>query len=71
MFEKLLDRVTRKAEMRVRTRISSVTDQVQAELPSGIEAEAEIDGIRISGWAIKRRFALDPWLRWLVAGLLK
>ncbi len=71
MFEKLLDRVKHKAERRVRARISNLTDQAQAELPRGIETEAEIDGIRISGRAIKRRFALDPWLRWLVTGLLK
>jgi hypothetical protein len=42
---------------------------VRAELPAGIEARATVEGVALSGHGLRRRFALDPALRWLTARL--
>jgi hypothetical protein len=69
MFEKLARRVQAQAESKAKERTLELTERVRAELPRGIKAEATPEGIRLSGRGLKRRFVLDPALRWLLAGL--
>lgn len=69
----MFDRITRRAEAaaaeRARVRARGLADRVRAELPRGIEADAVNGGLVLVGRALKRRFALNPMLRWLFARL--
>jgi len=69
MFEMMEARVRRTAERRARERAAVLAEALRANLPPGIAAEAVDDGVRISGRSIGRRFAVEPTLRWLIAGL--
>lgn len=69
MFEMLEARVRRVAEQRARERAAVLADDLRAELPPGIAAEPMAEGVRLSGCGIGRRFAVEPALRWLIAGL--
>ena len=68
MFERLSERVEREARERAAARASELAERMRASLPGGIEAEAAPEGVLLTGRGIARRFALDPALRWLVAG---
>jgi hypothetical protein len=65
MFERLVERVDALAERRARARAAALAERLQAELPRGIAAAADAEGVRLSGRGIVRRFALDPALRWM------
>ncbi len=67
MFERLAERVRRRAEARARERSQAMAAQLRAELPPGIDARAGEEGIVLSGRALRRRFALERELLWLVA----
>ena len=69
MFEALIARAGRAAEMRARTRSAALAARIAAELPGGLTAGADESGVRLSGRGLRRRFALEPGLRWLMAGL--
>ena len=68
MFERLQDRVKRRAEQRVEQEIMEVRNLLSAALPPGVAVEAVPNGVLVSGRALVRRFALEPALRWLVTG---
>ena len=65
MFEQLTERMARKAELRAKQRTLELVAQMNAELPQGIEAEAAAEGVRLSGRNLRRRFVLEPALRWM------
>lgn len=65
MFERLAERVARMAARRAEERIADMAGRVAAELPPDIAAEAQAGGVRLSGRGLRRRFALEPALRWL------
>jgi hypothetical protein len=67
MFERLIDRAGRKAEMRARARVRELGDRLAAELPAGIGCEADADRVVISGRGLRLRFMVEPALRWIVA----
>lgn len=69
MFERLTEAASRAGERRALARAAALADQMSAELPRGIEVQATADAVVISGRAVKRRFAIDPALRWLTARL--
>ncbi len=69
MFERLTERAVRKAEQRTQARIERLATDIEAALPAGIRCAAAPDGMRLSGRGLRRRFALDPALRWLTAAL--
>lgn len=69
VFERLLERADGLAGRRARVRAAELAQRIEAELPPGIAVEAAADGVRFSGRDIARRFALEPGLRWLLAGL--
>lgn len=69
MFERMMDRAARRAERRAKEAAMELAERVRAELPPGVEAEAIEGGVRLAARGLKRRYALDPALRWLLAGL--
>jgi hypothetical protein len=69
MFERLTERAVRKAERRTQSRIDRLATEIEASLPAGIRCAAAPEGVRLSGRGLRRRFTLDPALRWLTAAL--
>ncbi len=69
MFERMTARAGEAARRRARERKAELAERVAAELPPGIAVEQAEEGIALSGRDIRRRFALEPALRWLVGGL--
>jgi hypothetical protein len=68
MFETLEARAARTAERRAKARAQALADAFGAALPKDIRVEADAEGVRLSGRALGRRRALDPALRWTIAG---
>jgi hypothetical protein len=68
MLDKLLQRGVSLGEQRAtaeRARIAArITDAAQGKGP---EASVEGDTVALSGKSLRRRLALDPALRWLIA----
>lgn len=71
MFEPLTARAARAAERRARERAAALAGEIRAALPSDIRVEAEAQGVRLSGRALRRRMALDSALRWTLSGLTR
>lgn len=69
MFERLVERASRNAERRVRSRIDDLVERMRAELPRGIAAEPTAEGVRLRGRRLTLRFVSEPALRWLTARL--
>jgi hypothetical protein len=69
MFERVFARVSRSAERRRRERIEMLAEHMRAAVPGDIEVEPAPEGVRLAGRDLKRRFALDPAMRWLTAVL--
>ena len=65
MFERIMDRVQRQTERKAEARVLELTERLRAQLPSGIEAEAAKGAVRLAGRSLKRRFTLEPALRWM------
>jgi hypothetical protein len=69
MFERLVARAERRAQMRALERAERLAAGLRDALPTGISAEAGASGVILTGHALRRRFALDRRLLWLIAGL--
>ena len=69
MFERLMERATRSAERRAKSKIVDLAVRMRAELPRGVQVEVVRDGVRLCGRRLKLRFVLEPALRWLTAKL--
>lgn len=69
MFERLAERVRRRAEARARERSQALAAQLRRELPAGIDASASDEGIVLTGRALRRRFVLERELLWLMGRL--
>ena len=69
MFERTLGRVGTKAERRTQARIGALAARLEPALPGDISAEPTSEGVLLSGRGLRRRFALDPALRWLTSVL--
>ncbi|MEA3051137.1 MAG: hypothetical protein QOG72_40 [Sphingomonadales bacterium] len=68
MFERLIRRGEALAEQAARRRRDDLAEALREEAPAGVEVSEEGDGVVLGGRDLVRRFALDPALRWLVAG---
>ncbi|MFN3945187.1 MAG: hypothetical protein ACK4K7_09680 [Allosphingosinicella sp.] len=66
MFEALAARARRKAEARAAAAAERIAGRLRGELPPGLRADVVDGGVRISGRRARRRFALEPGLRWLM-----
>lgn len=69
MFEKVMSAASRIAEARTQARIAALAEQIQGEGLQDIQVSSDGEGVTLSGRGLKRRFALDPALRWLTARL--
>lgn len=67
MFEAMTDRASRKAGAKAEARRAEIAGRLTVELPRGIRAEADGNGVTLHGPALARRYALDARLRWLIA----
>jgi hypothetical protein len=65
MFERMTSRVQLLAERRARARIAGLAARIRDEVPKDVEVEETKEGVRLKGRNLRRRFALEPALRWL------
>ncbi|TMJ18690.1 MAG: hypothetical protein E6G92_02280 [Alphaproteobacteria bacterium] len=65
-FDRLAERARRRAEARAAARREALAADLAGALPPGVKAEADDDGVVISGRGLGRRFALDAALRRLI-----
>ena len=69
MFERIEERIGRAALALARRRIATIAERLSGELPRGVAAEIAADGVRLTGRGLRRRLALQPALRALLARL--
>jgi hypothetical protein len=69
MFERMEDRVRRRAREIARSRAEAVAKDLTERLPPGVEARIEDERIEMSGRGLFRRLALEPALRALLGRL--
>ncbi|HEX9965942.1 MAG TPA: hypothetical protein VGB04_13285 [Allosphingosinicella sp.] len=68
MFEKLMLNGAALAEGAARRRLGNLAETLGEEAPAGIKVTEEESAVAFSGHGLRRRFALEPALRWLVQG---
>jgi hypothetical protein len=68
MFERLAAYGAALAEKAVRRRLADLAEALRDEAPAGVRVEEEDEAIVLAGRGLARRLALDPALRWLLAG---
>ena len=68
MFERLMLKGAALAETGARRRRAKLAEALAEEAPAGIRVSEEEGAVALSGAGLKRRFALEPALRWLAAG---
>ena len=68
-MDRLLAFARRKAEAATRERIALLAEKARDRLPPGLAAEAEEEGVMITGGNARRRVVTDPALRWLAGGM--
>lgn len=68
MFERLMERARKAAERRAAGQVLELTERMRAEAPGGVRIEAGEGGVVLSGRGLRRRFAVEPALRWLRHG---
>lgn len=68
MFERLLLHGAALARNAARNRAASLARALREEAPEGILVSGEEAAVALSGRGLRRRFALDPQLRWLISG---
>jgi hypothetical protein len=69
MLERLMVHGAALARRRIEARRARLVEALEADAPAGVRISAGDEGAVLSGRGLKRRFALDPALRWLAAGL--
>lgn len=69
MLERVFERGRRLAERRAAAKALELEGRLRAELPDDVVVEEGTGGIILSGRGLRRRFALEPALRWLTAAL--
>ena len=68
MFERLMAQGAALAERAARRRRSELAAALSEEAPAGVRVEEEGEAVALSGRNLIRRQALEPALRWLLAG---
>ena len=68
MFERLMLHGAALARRAAEGRRASLAAELSGEAPEGVKVSEEEEGVALSGRGLERRFALDPELRWLIAG---
>jgi hypothetical protein len=68
MFERLMLHGAALAQRAAGKRIEALAAELGEEAPEGVRVSEEDQGVALTGRGLERRFALDPELRWLLAG---
>ncbi|HEX8223926.1 MAG TPA: hypothetical protein VF605_08935 [Allosphingosinicella sp.] len=68
MFERLMLNAAALAERAARRRRGELAEALREEAPAGVAVSEEEGGVALSGRGLARRFAVEPGLRWLMAG---
>jgi hypothetical protein len=68
MFERLMLRGAALAESAARRRRGELAEDLRGDSPAGIRVSEEDGAVALSGYGLRRRFAIEPALRWLTAG---
>lgn len=68
MLERLMLHGAALAQRAARARLHSLAEALRGEAPEGVRVSEEEESVALSGRGLKRRFALDPELRWLLSG---
>lgn len=71
MFEALIARIERRSARRAAEVARDVAESLTASAPASVSVVADENDVRLVGRGLVRRFALDPALRWLVAGVVR
>jgi hypothetical protein len=65
-FGRLAERARARAEAHAAAAARRLAADAAAAAPAGVAVEAVAGGVRLSARGLKRRFALEPGLRWLI-----
>lgn len=68
MFELLMIHGAALADKMARRRRRALAEALEADAPAGVSVSEEAEAVVLSGRGLGRRFALEPALRWLMAG---
>lgn len=68
MFERLIQRGAALAQEAARRRRDELAEALSEEAPAGVGVSGEAEAVVLSGRGLGRRFAVEPALRWLLAG---
>lgn len=68
MFERLMLHGAALAQKAARARREALAAALRDEAPEGVRVSEEEESVTLSGRDLERRYALDPGLRWLIAG---
>ena len=66
MLERLAERGRAACEERAQARADAVAQALAEAAPAGIRVERVAEGVALSGRGLRRRFALDAGIRWLM-----
>jgi hypothetical protein len=68
MFERLMLYGASLARKVASERVGAVAAALAEDAPAGVRVSEEEGAVALSGRGLRRRFALDPAVRWLLAG---
>ncbi|HEX9948090.1 MAG TPA: hypothetical protein VGA98_11165 [Allosphingosinicella sp.] len=68
MFERLMIHGAALAQRAARGRVATLAAALRDEAPEGVRVSEEEGAVALSGPALRRRFAIEPALRWLISG---
>lgn len=68
MFERLMIHGAALARRAAEGRRSGLAAQLRETAPDGVEVSEEEGAVVLEGRGLERRYALEPELRWLLAG---
>lgn len=71
MFEALMARAGAAAERRAEARAKALAVGLDRALPGDVAVSAVPEGARLEGRSLRARLALDPALKWVIAGLIR
>jgi hypothetical protein len=66
MLERLMLHGAALAHKAARARLAALAEALSVQAPEGVAVSEEEGAVALSGRGLRRRFALDPELRWLV-----
>lgn len=68
MFERLMLHGAALARRAAQGRRSALAAELSEAAPEGVKVSEDEESVALEGRGLKRRFAIEPELRWLLAG---